>query len=59
MQCSKKDRYSITSSARLCTDCGTVMPSALPVFRLTISSIFVGAPAFAATPQKREKPDYT
>src|SRR5262249_34188202 len=30
--------YSITSLARLCTDCGTVMPSALAVLRLTISS---------------------
>jgi hypothetical protein len=25
MHCSKKDRYSITSSARLSSDCGTVM----------------------------------
>src|SRR5262249_39536376 len=33
--------YSITSLARLCTDCGTVMPSVLAVFRLTISSTFV------------------
>src|SRR5262245_38655072 len=33
--------YSITSSARLCTDCGTAMPSALAAFRLTISSNFV------------------
>src|SRR5262245_46766409 len=33
--------YSITSSARLCTDCGTVMPSALAVFKLMISSTFV------------------
>src|SRR5262249_18635359 len=33
--------YSITSLARLCTDCGTVMPSVLAVFRLSISSTFV------------------
>src|SRR5262245_14576974 len=33
--------YSITSSARLCTDRGTVMPSVFAVLRLMISSIFV------------------
>ena len=33
--------HSITSSARLCTDCGTVMPSFLAVLRLMISSTFV------------------
>ena len=33
--------YSITSSARLSTDGGTVMPSALAVLRLIISSNFV------------------
>jgi len=33
--------HSITSSARLCTDCGTVMPSALAVVRLMYSSSFV------------------
>ena len=33
--------YSITSSARLCTDCGTVRPSFLAVLRLMISSTFV------------------
>jgi hypothetical protein len=33
--------HSITSSARLCTDCGTVMPSALAVVRLMLSSTFV------------------
>ena len=29
VQCNKRHGYSITSSARLCSDCGTVMPSAL------------------------------
>ena len=33
--------YSITSSARFCTDCGTAMPSALAVLRLMSSSTFV------------------
>jgi hypothetical protein len=41
MHRSKQHRYSITSSARLCTDCGTVMPSALAVLRLMNSSTFV------------------
>ena len=33
--------YSITSSARFCTDCGTVMPSVFAVLRLRSSSILL------------------
>ena len=35
--------YSTTSSARAINDCGTFMPSALAVLRLTTVSYFVGA----------------
>jgi hypothetical protein len=35
--------YSITSSARASTACGTTMPSALAVLRLTTNSYLVGA----------------
>src|SRR6516165_4746402 len=35
--------YSITSPARASTDCGTLRPSVLAVFRLTTSSYLVGA----------------
>jgi hypothetical protein len=35
--------YSITSSARDSSDCGTERPSALAVLRLMTSSYFVGA----------------
>src|SRR5262252_7857320 len=35
--------YSITSSARASSDCGTVSPSAFAVFRLMPSSYYVGA----------------
>jgi hypothetical protein len=35
--------YSITSSARASSDCGTVRSSALAVFIFTTSSYFVGA----------------
>src|SRR5205085_53138 len=34
--------HSITSSARCSSDCGTVRPSALAVFKLMTSSNFVG-----------------
>src|SRR6516165_2917607 len=43
MHRSKKDHHSITSSARLSNDCGTVRPSALAVLRLMTSSYLVGA----------------
>src|SRR6516225_10566847 len=36
-------RYSITSSARASSDCGTVSPSAFAVLRLMTSSYLVGA----------------
>ena len=36
-------RYSITSSARASSDCGTDRPSAFAVLRLITSSYFVGA----------------
>jgi len=39
MHRSKKDHHSITSSARLSNDCGTVRPSALAVLRLMTSLI--------------------
>jgi hypothetical protein len=39
----KRPFYSMTSSARFWTDCGTVMPSALAVLRLMTSSIFMAA----------------
>jgi hypothetical protein len=42
MRRSKRHRYSITSSAILRSVGGTVTPSALAVFRLMISSNFVG-----------------
>ena len=42
MQRRKKDRYSITSSARARNDCGTVRPSAFAVCMLTTSSYFIG-----------------
>ncbi len=41
MHRSKKDRYSITSSARPDKGSGTVIPSALAVLRFTISSTLV------------------
>src|SRR5262245_1406564 len=40
---SKMMLYSITSSARDSSDCGTERPSALAVLRLMTSSYFVGA----------------
>src|SRR5262249_16666723 len=43
LRCSIERRYSITSSARPSTLCGIARPSALAVFRLTISSYLVGA----------------
>ena len=43
MQCSKKHRYSITSSAATSSVFGTVMPSTFAVFRLITSSNLVGA----------------
>jgi hypothetical protein len=43
MQRSKKDRYSITSSARASNVGDTVRPSALAVLRLIASSYLVGA----------------
>ena len=43
VHCSKIVRYSITSSARAISDCGTVSPSAFAVLRLIINSYFVGA----------------
>ncbi len=42
VRCSKLSRYSITSSARDRKDSGIVSPSALAVFRLTITSNLVG-----------------
>src|SRR5262249_60054101 len=42
MHRSKKDPYSITSSARARRDVDTVRPSAIAVLRLTTSSYFVG-----------------
>src|SRR4029079_17192425 len=45
MQRSKKDHYSITSSARAISDGGTVRPRALAVLRLMTSSNFVGCSA--------------
>src|SRR6516165_4786422 len=41
-QCNKKDRYSMTSSARTSRDDGTVRPRALAVLRLTINSNVTG-----------------
>ena len=41
MQCSKQPDHSITSSTRPSSGSGTVMPSALAVLRLRISSTFV------------------
>jgi hypothetical protein len=41
MHRSKKDRYSITSSARPSSESGMVRPSALAVFMLMISSTLV------------------
>ena len=38
MQCSKEDRYSITSLARASSEGGTVMPSTFAVLRLMTSS---------------------
>jgi len=43
MQCSKKPCYSITSSARESTVPGMVRPSALAVFKFTVSSYLVAA----------------
>src|ERR1700752_2642208 len=43
MRRSKRHLYSITLSARPCSEGGTARPSALSVLRLTISSDFVGA----------------
>ena len=42
LRCGKERRYSITSSARASSDCGTVSPSALAVLRLMASSNFAG-----------------
>ena len=42
-RCSKQKRYSITSSARASTLCGTLRPSALAVLRLITRSYLVGA----------------
>src|ERR1700745_2137691 len=42
MHCNKPQRYSITSAARPSSEGGTVKPSAVAVFRLMTSSIFVG-----------------
>src|SRR5215472_9066871 len=39
----KNIAYSISASARVSTDCGMVIPSALAVLRLITSSYFVGA----------------
>src|SRR5262245_42624587 len=41
-QCSKEDRYSITSLARASSEGGTVMPSTFAVLRLMTSSSLVG-----------------
>jgi hypothetical protein len=43
MRCNKKDRYSITSSARAIRLGGTVRPSAFAVFRFMTSSYLLGA----------------
>jgi len=43
LRCDKKQRYSIISSARASSDCGTVSPSAFAVLRLMTSSYLVGA----------------
>ena len=43
MRCSKQDTYSITSSARPSSGSGTVRPSALAVFKFTISSTLVNS----------------
>src|SRR5262249_58838543 len=43
VRCGERRRYSITSSARDSSDCGTERPSALAVLRLMTSSYFVGA----------------
>ena len=45
----RDEAHSITSSARARSDCGTVSPSALAVFRLMTSSDFVG-PSTAKSP---------
>src|SRR5215813_6046285 len=42
MQRSKKDRYSMSSSARARIDVGTTIPKLLAVFRLITSSNLVG-----------------
>src|SRR6516164_7489163 len=42
LRCGKERRYSITSSARASSDCGTVSPSAFAVLRLMTSSYLVG-----------------
>jgi len=42
MQCSKQHRYSITSSVRVTSVGGSVIPSAFAVFKLMTSSNFVG-----------------
>jgi hypothetical protein len=42
MQCSKQHRYSITSSARVTSVSGSVIPSAFAVFKLMTNSNFVG-----------------
>ena len=38
VRCGERHRYSITSSARASSDCGTVSPSALAVLRLMVNS---------------------
>src|SRR5664280_3534559 len=43
VRCSKTATYSITSSARAKIDCGTLIPSALAVLRLSASTYLVGA----------------
>src|SRR5262245_9107239 len=42
LQCGRNWHYSITSSARDSSDCGTERPSAFAVLRLRTSSYFVG-----------------
>src|SRR5262249_35332284 len=42
MHCSKIDRYSISSSARMRSDSGTSSPSVLAVLRFTSNSTLVG-----------------
>src|SRR5215469_6081895 len=42
LRCSKERRYSITTSARDSSDCGTDRPSAFAVLRLMMNSNLVG-----------------